>query len=190
MALGLLLSQCFLADHQGLGLESSDMWSWVACLPWAIHSGLPRGWMVWTSVGEQWRPSLASSESGPSTHKALPREGRWSWRGVALSVTWTSCDLASHPQSWCCYLSRVSQSLLLGCGQMCVCAKWLSHVRLFVTPLTVACQAPCPWGFSRQEYWSGLPCPPAGDLSHPEIEPTSLASHMLPRVHTANEGSG
>ena len=33
----------------------------------------------------------------------------------------------------------------------------------------------CPWGFSRQEYWRGLPCPPPGDLPHPEIEPRSLA---------------
>ena len=35
-----------------------------------------------------------------------------------------------------------------------------SHVQLFVTPLTVACQAPLSTGLSRQEYWSGLPCPP------------------------------
>ena len=34
----------------------------------------------------------------------------------------------------------------------------------------------CPWGFSRQEYWSGLPCPPPGDLLNPGIEPTSLMS--------------
>ena len=33
----------------------------------------------------------------------------------------------------------------------------------------------CPWGFSRQEYWSGLPCPPAGDLPNPGFEPRSLA---------------
>jgi len=33
----------------------------------------------------------------------------------------------------------------------------------------------CPWGFSRQEYWSGLPCPPPGDLPKPEIEPMSPA---------------
>ena len=32
----------------------------------------------------------------------------------------------------------------------------------------------CPWGFSRQEYWSGLPCPPLGDLPNPGIEPRSL----------------
>ena len=39
-----------------------------------------------------------------------------------------------------------------------------SHVWLFVTPWTVAYQAPLSLGFSKQEYWSGLPCPPPGDL--------------------------
>ena len=42
--------------------------------------------------------------------------------------------------------------------QMHVCV--LSHVQLCVTPWTAACQAPLSMGFSRQEYWSGLPCPP------------------------------
>ena len=51
----------------------------------------------------------------------------------------------------------------------------LSHVRLYVTPWTVAYQAPLSMGFSRQEYWSGLPCPPPGDLPDPEIEPRSPA---------------
>ena len=36
----------------------------------------------------------------------------------------------------------------------------------------------CPWGFSRQEYWSGLPCPPPGDLPNPGIEPRSPALHV------------
>ena len=39
-----------------------------------------------------------------------------------------------------------------------------SCVRLFVNPWTVACQAPLSMGFSMQGYWSGLPCPPPGDL--------------------------
>ena len=50
-------------------------------------------------------------------------------------------------------------------------ARSLSHVRLFATPWTVARQAPLSMGFSRQEYWSGLPCPPPGDLPYPGIEP-------------------
>ena len=52
--------------------------------------------------------------------------------------------------------------------------KLLSRVRLFVTPWTVAHQAPS-MGFSRQEYWSGLPFPSPGDLPDPEIEPWSPA---------------
>ena len=44
---------------------------------------------------------------------------------------------------------------------------------------TVAHQAPLSMGFSRQEYWSGLPCPPPGDLCDPGIEPTSLTSPAL-----------
>ena len=54
-----------------------------------------------------------------------------------------------------------------------------THVQLFVTLWTVALQAPLSMGFSRQEYWSGLPCPPPGDLSHPGIKPTFLASLAL-----------
>ena len=51
-----------------------------------------------------------------------------------------------------------------------------SRVRLFATPWTAAPQAPLSMGFSRQEYWSGLPFPPLGDLPDPGIEPSSLAS--------------
>ena len=48
-----------------------------------------------------------------------------------------------------------------------------SRVRLFATPGTVARQAPLSMGFSRQEYWSGLPFPPPGDLPNPGIKPGS-----------------
>ena len=57
--------------------------------------------------------------------------------------------------------------------------KSLSRVRLFGTPWTVARQAPLSMGFSRQEYWSGLPFPPPGDLLHPGIEPESPAGSAL-----------
>ena len=53
---------------------------------------------------------------------------------------------------------------------MCVLSCF-SHVRPFATPWTVARQAPLSMGFSRQEYWSGLPCPPPGDVPDPEIKP-------------------
>ena len=54
-----------------------------------------------------------------------------------------------------------------------------SHVQLFVIPWTTACQAPLSMGFSRQEYWIGLPCPPPGDLPDPGIELASLMSPTL-----------
>ena len=53
--------------------------------------------------------------------------------------------------------------------------KSLSRVRLFATPWTIAHQAPPSMGFSRQEYWSGLPFPSPGDLPDPGIQPTSPA---------------
>ena len=51
----------------------------------------------------------------------------------------------------------------------------LSCVQLFLTPSTVALQAPLFMGFPRQEYWSGLPFPPPGDIPNPEITPSSPA---------------
>ena len=57
--------------------------------------------------------------------------------------------------------------------------KLLSHVQLFVTPWTVAHQAPLSLGFSRQEYWSGMPFPSPGYLPNPGIEPESLSSPAL-----------
>ena len=56
-----------------------------------------------------------------------------------------------------------------------VCAQLLGHIWLFVAPWSVSHQAPLSMGFSRQEYWSGLPFPSPGDLPHSGIEPGSLA---------------
>ena len=54
-----------------------------------------------------------------------------------------------------------------------------SRVQLFPTLWTVAHQAPLSVGFSRREYWGGLPFPPPGDLPNPGTEPTCLASPAL-----------
>ena len=68
--------------------------------------------------------------------------------------------------------------------------KSLSYVRLFVTPWTIAHQAALSMGFSRQEYWSGLPFPSAGDLPNPGIEagrsPT-LQADALPSEPPGNQ---
>ena len=64
--------------------------------------------------------------------------------------------------------------LLLDCTISC-----FSHVCLFVTLWTVACQAPLSMGFSRQECWSRLPFPSSGDPPDPGMEPASLTSPAL-----------
>ena len=60
-----------------------------------------------------------------------------------------------------------------------MCAQSLSRVRLFATLWTVALHILLSLGFFRQEHWSGLPCPPPGDLPNPGIEP---ASHYVPCI--------
>ena len=67
-----------------------------------------------------------------------------------------------------------SSSKVLFCERK-VKVKSLSRVGLFATPWTVVHQAPPSMGFSRQEYWSGLPFPSPGDLPDPGIEPRSPA---------------
>ena len=67
------------------------------------------------------------------------------------------------PRSWVC-------TCVLNC---------FSHVRFFVTLCTIAHQASMSIEFSRQEYWSGLLCPPPGDLPNPGIKPASFKSLAL-----------
>ena len=62
---------------------------------------------------------------------------------------------------------------------ICVCAKSLQLCLALCCPVTVACQIPLSVGFSRQEYWSELPCPPPRDPPDLGIEPSSLMSPAL-----------
>ena len=62
---------------------------------------------------------------------------------------------------------------------MCCVLSRFSHVQLFETLYTIACQADLSMEFSRQEYWSVLPCPPPGALLNPGIEAESLTSPAL-----------
>ena len=68
-----------------------------------------------------------------------------------------------------------SQTLLL---LLLLLPHHFSRVQLFATPWTGALQAPPSMAFSRQEYWSGLLCPPPGDLPNPGKEPASHVSCM------------
>ena len=72
--------------------------------------------------------------------------------------------------------------LTLDCVVLCVCAcvlKSLQSCPTLCNPRTVAHQASLSMGFTRQKYWSGLPCLPPWDLPDPGIEPTSLMTSAL-----------
>ena len=68
----------------------------------------------------------------------------------------------------------VAYFMLCACMLGCFSCVWL-----FVTPWIITHQAPLSMGFSRQEYWSGFPYPPSGDLPNLGIEPMSLMSPAL-----------
>ena len=63
--------------------------------------------------------------------------------------------------------------MLYSCFSLVIVVWLLSHVQLFATLCTVACQASLSVGFLRQEYWNGLPCPSPRYLPDPGIEPVS-----------------
>ena len=77
--------------------------------------------------------------------------------------------------SYLCGLITNSSALehALSSTRLCMRSRF-SHVQFFATPWTIARQAPVSMGLSRQEYWSGLPFPPPGDLPDPGIERLSL----------------
>ena len=91
---------------------------------------------------------------------------------VVLSA-WANSVQNENPEH-CVYILRAKQIrfiITFACMIRC-----FSYVWLCMTPWTAACQAPLSMGFSRQVYWSGLLCPPLGDLPDSGIEPMSLMS--------------
>ena len=100
-------------------------------------------------------PSSFLPQSPPDTPASM---SPWTLRHVAASVplyllfTLDCCNFNVHACMWSCF----------------------SHVRFLVTLWAVAHQAPLSTGFSRQEYWSGLPYSPPEDLPEPGMEPASL----------------
>ena len=90
-------------------------------------------------------------------------EGHLTW----VSKEGTLLKILQWP-IWEKNLKRSAYMYMHACVQNC-----LSRVWLFVTLWTVTCQPLLSIGFSRQEYWSGLPCPPPGDLLDPGVEAAS-----------------
>ena len=124
---------------------------WVSWIPpW-------EGWRAWTNLGlfeVRWTVQHFLAE-----------------RPEVITLSWRKCDNPSSLES------GVKGQMIL--FEDFVVVLWLSHVQLFATPWTVACQAPLYMGFSRQEYWSKLPFPSPGYLLDPEIETVSAASPAL-----------
>ena len=116
-------------------------------------------------------------QAPPATLPCLPVSGLPTMSiGLTLtsSVVWVKSFLLSEP------LSPSEDGWSGMRWESCVYVfSWISRVRHSATPWTIARQAPLSMGFSRQEYWSGLPCPPPGDLPDPEIEPGSPAAPSL-----------
>ena len=99
-----------------------------------------------------------------------PRDGGAWWAAVyGVSQSRTRLKRLSSSSS--------STSKLFQWTKYCVGPHLLSRVQLFVTPWTVAHQAPLSMGFPRQEHWSGIPFPSPGSLPNSGIKPISL--HLL-----------
>ena len=97
-----------------------------------------------------------------------------------ISLLLHSTNTKSSHWMFVIYLSGVhSEESMVSCVCVCVCAHVQSIVLTLATPWTAAHQAPLSMEFSRKEYWTGLPCPPPGDLSKPGIESASLTSPAL-----------
>ena len=129
------------------------------------------------------------------------------WQYTALMYSFPNFEPVcySMSNSYCCFLNTGFSFSTVCCdphrksSQWSQCSQWsrsrcflefpcflydpvlscLIHVQLFAVLWTIALQVHLSMGFSRQEYWSGLPCPPSGDLPDTGIKPLSLMSPAL-----------
>ena len=105
----------------------------------------------------------------------------FSWQPKLRATIWESSYLKGY--QWASRLGqhlRDNGVLLPACMRGACVLSHLSSGWLFATLWTLACQAPLSVGFSRQEYWGGLPCPPQGDLPDPRITLSSFLTPALP----------
>ena len=101
---------------------------------------------------------------------------RGAWRATVQGVAKSQTPLSTANSEYCFSWYSVVQLL--------------SRVQLFASPWTIARQAPLSMGFSRQEDWSGLPCPPPGDLPEPGVKPASLNPPVLQADSLPSEAPG
>ena len=133
---------------------------------WRLSEGEKRP----LTPGHLWRPCSMAATTSAGEYWSIP--SGFSQRPTA---TLGECDSLVP--------SRCLEKKLASPGRkfhlpLCVLSHF-SRVQLFVIPWTVARQAPLSMGFSRQEYWSGLPFSPPGNLPDPGIRPAPLTSPAL-----------
>ena len=117
------------------------------------------------------------------------REYSWIFSALRSKISWfVLCSHIVHPFTiniftllslFIYQVLPLSASLRQGPDLSGVHIKLLQLCPTLCDPMDHGPQAPLSMGFSRQEQWSGLPCPSPGDLSHPGIEPASLMSPAL-----------
>ena len=146
----------------------------------ALQWDLSAGWLV---VKMTHRPRLTPPETVSPT--ALDFQQEQQHMVTSPSVLLARCLPAVADVPLCTRVKRLSGSRR--CPEPITCRGFISSPLhppwcLFATPWTVAHQAPLSMGFSRQEYWRGLPCPSPGNLPNPGIESgsPSLQADPLP----------
>ena len=132
--------------------------------------------------------SLTGGRESRSLGAGLPAAGLWADKGHGLGISSSAAPVLSlyalSSVAGCCCRGKDCCDDYFLCGELdsvtlllldaYLVLSCFSHVQLFAAPWTIAHQAPLSMGFSRQEYCSGLPCPPPGDLSNPRIKSMSL----------------
>ena len=132
---------------------------------------------TWNSLKNYWQSCLCFT---PLHFVQEKRERTVVWE-------WTTCKL---PLNQLFLGNSLYLDHLLDKNAMCVCTHLLSCIWFFAIPWTVAHQTPLSVEFSREEYWSRLPCPPPRPLPNAGTEPTSLASPVLACGFLTTEPSG
>ena len=139
---------------------------------WSPHLGPGPGVREFCVNRRIWRGCLVVA-------RAVEMRGNWEMILPALIWLFCGCHLnIKRGQGWPSW-GRGCLSAEIWRNSLYFVSGRFSHVRFFVTPWRVSQQAPLSVGFSRQEHWSGLACPPPGDLPSPGFGPASLMSSAL-----------
>ena len=157
---------------------------WNPTLPLSISSrrASPLGWRASEAGAVPIEMKMRCQNSNCEPWWQSPRQGTHApslGREVSSSA-WLchlQCDLSKSPGH--SILSSEMRIIVATLWMLCAVRSHFSCVRLSATLWTIAHQAPLTTGFSRQEYWSGLPCPSPVDLPNPGIEIASLISPAL-----------